>query len=86
VVLATSLTHSALGAFVAYQLPLGIFMASAGMLIFRGAHPDLRATAPPAASGTARRALRATSSIWVIMIVWAAASGALMAAPQVLRP
>ena len=77
VILATTLTHSTLGAFVAFQLPLGISMAAAGLLIFRGSHPGLHATATRPAPGTVRRLVRATSSIWVIMIVWAVCSAAL---------
>ncbi len=80
VILAMTLTRSSPWAFVAWQLPLGVFMASAGLLIFRGSHPDLRVAGPRADRGTGRRLLRATSSIWVILIAWAAVTAALWAA------
>ncbi|KPK50054.1 MAG: hypothetical protein AMK72_03100 [Planctomycetes bacterium SM23_25] len=86
VVLATSLTRSTLGAFIAFQVPLGVFMAASGVLIFRRAHPDLHVTAAAPAKGTALKLLGATSSIWVIMLVWAAGSAALKALPQGALP
>jgi len=80
VILAMTLTGSGLGQFIAFQLPLGIFMAGSGLLIFRGIHPDLRAQAAAAGPGTRRKLIRATSSIWVIMAVW----GAVLAAMRLL--
>ena len=77
VILAMTLTKSTLGEFVAFQIPLGLSMALAGLLIFRGTRPELHATAEAPAPGTVRKLFWATSSIWVIMIVWAACSGAL---------
>ncbi len=77
VMLAVTLTKSTLGEFMAFQIPLGLSMAVAGLLIFRGTHPDLHATAEAPAPGTLRKLLWATSSIWVIMIVWGACWGAL---------
>jgi len=79
VILAMTLTDRSFGAFVAFQMPLGVFMAVAGLLIFRGSHSDLHATAPPAPAGTKRRLLRETSSITVILAVWALATSAVEA-------
>lgn len=77
VILAMTLTQSRLDVFIVHQIPLGISMALAGLLIFRGAHPDLRAAGPPAEPGTKRKLLRATSSIWIILLAWGAAAAAL---------
>jgi len=77
VIVAMSLTGSDVGAFVLHQFPLGIFMAASGLLIFRGSHPDLHRTASRAAAGQGRRLLRATSTIWIILLVWAAVRGAM---------
>lgn len=70
VILAVTLTGFPYGRFVLFQIPLSIFMASTGMLLFRRTHPDLhvKSAGPPA--GTKRKFLLATSSIWVIMLVW----------------
>ena len=76
VMMAMTLTGSGLGKFVAFQIPLGLSMAVAGLLIFRGTHPELHATAEAPQPGTLRKLLWATSSIWVIMIVWAVCWGA----------
>jgi hypothetical protein len=72
VMVALSVTHSDIGEFVPYQLPLSVFMAASGLLLFRKSHPDLHRSAPRAAAGEARKLLRATSTIWVIPLVWAA--------------
>ena len=77
VILATILTHSDLGTFVAFQAPMGLMMIAAGLLIFRKSHPDLHASAAPPSPGTKRQLLRATSSIWVIMAVWVVVTAAL---------
>jgi hypothetical protein len=45
-------------------------MAGAGLLIFRGTRGELHVRAAPAPPGTGRRLLRATSSIWLILLVW----------------
>ena len=79
VILAVTLTRSGLGSFMAFQVPLGLFMILGGLAIFRGAHPDLRLAAEPAPAGTKRKLLRATSSIWIIMLVWAVVAGLLVA-------
>jgi hypothetical protein len=74
VILAMTLTDSRPDQFMLFQMPLGLSMALAGLLIFRGTHPDLHTAGPRAAGGTARRLLRATSSVWLLLLVWAAAS------------
>ena len=74
VILAMTLTQSRLDVFVAYQAPLGLSMAVAGLLIFRGVHPDLHAVRPPAGPGIKRKLLAATSSIWIILLVWGVAT------------
>lgn len=82
VIVASTLTGGGLGRFIAYQWPLGVFMAAAGLLIFRGTHPVLHAGSADGAPRTHRGLLRATSSIWVIMVVWGAASAAFWLLPQ----
>jgi len=77
VILAMRLTDSAPGTFIAFQLPLGVMMATAGLILFRGSHPDLRARSAPPPPGTRRRLARLTSSIWLIMLVWAGATAVL---------
>jgi len=70
VILATILTRIDLGTFAAFQMPMGVMMIVSGLLVFRKSHPDLHAAAGPPAPGTKRKLLRATSSIWLIMLVW----------------
>ena len=77
VILAMTLTEVELGTFVAYQMPLGISMAVSGTLIFRGTHADLHRAGPRPAPGTKRNLMQATSSIWVILLVWAVATALL---------
>ena len=72
VLVAAGTTGSTLGAFSAFQAPLGVFMAISGLLLFRRLHPSLRAKAAAAPSGTAWKLLVETSSIWIILPVWAA--------------
>ncbi len=59
-----------LGTYALYQFPLGVAMAVAGLVLFRNVHPDLHAKAPRPERGTWGRLLVATSSIWVIVLVW----------------
>lgn len=77
VILAMSLTHSSLGVFAAYQLPLGVAMAVAGLMMLRHVDGGLRAShdAPPV--GTKRKLVRATAAIWVILVVWMLAAAGL---------
>jgi len=73
VLVAAGTAGSSLGAFAAFQAPLGAFMIVSGLLLFRRLHPSLRARAATAPAGTARELLAETSSIWVILPAWAAA-------------
>ncbi len=91
VILAMTLTERSLGAFAVCQFPLGVGMGLAGVLLFRGTHQDLHTTGSPPDPGTRRKLLRATSSIWVILIVWGAVTAVvrvfpLEALPEVIRP
>jgi len=91
VILAMTLTGSGLGAFIAFQIPLGVFMAVSGLWIFRGSHPSLHVVGERPAPGTAGRFLRATSSIWVILLIWGAATAVVRllgpeAVPRAYRP
>ena len=76
VILAMELTGSGLGTFIAFQMPLGLFMILGGLWIFRGSHPSLHVVADPPPPRTARRLLWATSTIWVILLVWGASTAA----------
>jgi len=73
VILAISLTERDPMEFMAFQLPMGLAMAAAGLLIFRKIHPELHATAPSASKATKRKLLATTSSIWLILLVWGTA-------------
>lgn len=77
VILAMTLTGSSLPAFVAYQLPMSIVMAAAGLPLLRRIAPLLPAPAAPAGPSRARRLIGATASIWVVLLVWALVSAAL---------
>ncbi|MDP6044971.1 MAG: DUF401 family protein [Phycisphaerae bacterium] len=61
-----------MGAYVLLMAPLGLFMVLSGLVIFRGLHPDLhiRGDSPP--TGTKRRLLWNTSSIWIVPLIWIA--------------
>ena len=74
VLVAMTLTGSSYGAFAATQLPLGVFMAASGLLIFRRTHPNLRASSPPPPVGTKRKLFLAGSSIWIIILMVVPAS------------
>ncbi len=84
VILAVTLTGMTFGAFIAYQAGMSVFMFSAGLLILRGTHPNLHVIAPPAPRGTKRKLVWATSSIWVILLVWGAVKLLLLWAPRPL--
>ena len=60
--------------FMAYQLPLGIFMLIAGFVILRGMHPDMHVSASRPPKGTIWSLLLQTSSIWIVLLVWAGGS------------
>ena len=84
VILAASLTHLEPAAFALQQAPLTVFMAAAGIVLFRGSHPELHRKAGPPEPGTARRLLRATSTIWVILVLWLAVRTLVAAAAPAL--
>ena len=69
-----TLTGTDLATFVAFQMPLGVAMAAAGLVLFRGSHPELHASAPPARVGSWRALRRETSTIWVILLAWGLAT------------
>jgi len=81
VILALSLTASDLGEWMAFQIPVGLFMAASGLLLFRGTHPDVHAVGPPPGVGAKRRLFGATMPIWIIVLVWGATRGALLLVP-----
>ena len=74
VLVATELAKMDMAGFALFQSPLTIFMAAAGLLLFRKTHADLHTTAAAAEKGTGRKLLGATSSIWMIVLIYAAAS------------
>ena len=80
VILAMTLTGSSLSAFAAFQLPMSLVMAAAGLPLLRRAAPTL----PPAAADrrpvSAGSLARATASIWIVLAVWALVSAALRVA------
>lgn len=80
VMVAVSVTHSDAGAFILHQFPLGISMALCGLLLFRGAHPQVRRAAPVSGGRHVGRLLRATSTIWIILLVWGAVRAGFVAA------
>lgn len=80
VILAMTLTGIDLPAFVAVQLPLGVAMACAGLLLFRTTPREPRGGTAPATTGARWQLVRETSTIWVILLGWGAASLALRAA------
>jgi len=71
VILACSLADVRLWVFMLMLLPLGLFMVVSGLPILL--HARRRLDMPPARREpkVARKLLRATSSIWIIMLVWA---------------
>jgi integral membrane protein (TIGR00529 family) len=81
VLLAMTLTNRSFAAFAIYQIPLGMFMVVSGLLLFRGVHPDFHVAAPPPPAGTARRLLRSTASIWMIIALWVPAAWILRLTP-----
>jgi hypothetical protein len=74
VLLAMTLTDRQFGAFARIQFPLGLFMAVAGLLLFRGIHADFHAVGAPPAPGTWGALARTTASIWLIIVVWVPAA------------
>ena len=70
VMLSITLTGLSFADFAMFQLPLGVIMASTGLLLFRKTHPDLHKTAAAAPAGTKRKLLIAISPIWVLILAW----------------
>ncbi len=79
VILAMTLTGSEPTGFALIQLPLGVFMAAAGLLLLRRMPSPLLAVRPPAPRGTARSLIRATAPLWATLLVWLAAAAAVAA-------
>jgi hypothetical protein len=77
VILAMTLTGSSLPAFVAFQLPMSVVMAAAGLPLLRRAAMALPAPGPPSAPAPAGSLARATASIWIVLLVWTLVSAAL---------
>jgi len=91
VILAMTLTESPLGTFILCQLPLGAGMVISGLLLFRNTDRELHTTGRTPEPDTWRKLVRATSSIWVILIVWGAVTAIVNAVelsslPDTLRP
>ena len=82
VILAMAMSRLELGVLIALQAPLGVFMAVGGLWLFRGSHPSLHATSPRPARGVSRRLVAATSSIWIILLVWGAATAGARQLPE----
>lgn len=85
VLLAVTLIGKELGEFIFYQFPLDVMMAGAGLLIFRRTGGDLHARAAAAPAGTRRKLFAATSSIWLILLIWGAARAAVALLPGLER-
>jgi len=77
VILAMTLTGSSLSAFAAFQLPMSLVMAAAGLPLLRRASATLPAAGRPPAGASTGRLARATASIWIVLVVWAPVSAAL---------
>lgn len=75
VLLAITHTGLGMGTFILRQLPLGIIMAVAGLVIYRGSQPNLHVSSQPPAKGTKRKLFVKVSSIWLILVVWGLVSG-----------
>ncbi len=74
VILAVALTGFTYGKFVMYQIAMGLFMICTGTLLFRGLHPDLHTSSAAPEKGTKHKFIIATSSIWLIIVVWVCVS------------
>jgi len=70
VMLAVSLTPDTYGRFLLNQLPLGLFMTAAGILLFRQTHPQWHIPNKTPRPHAKRKLFWAVSPIWVILIVW----------------
>ncbi len=70
VILAVSLCKTSWAPFAGVMVVLGVTMAAAGLLLFRGVHADLHVKSDPPPPETKRRLLWALSSILMILVVW----------------
>ena len=81
VLAAMELTRSDFPRFAAFQIPLGVLMAAAGLLILRRMHPDFHARAPRPAKETKWGLLKAAAPILIIIVVAAPATPAIKYLP-----
>jgi len=86
VITALILTGSDLGAFIACQLPLGVIMTAAGLWIFRGVRVGQAAAAADPIHASKRHLIRITSSIWLIVVVYALVVGLMRLLPIASLP
>lgn len=70
VMLSVTLTGLSIPEFALFQLPLGIFMAACGILLYRNIHPDIRAKTSEAGEKVKRKFLMSVSPIWILLLVW----------------
>jgi len=70
VIVAVAITGVGIGNFVIFHLPLSAVSIAAGLLIFRKTHPDLHTKASGPPRGAKRSFVKATSSIWMVLLVW----------------
>ena len=70
VILATTFAQHGYFHFAAFQIPLGLIMVAAGLLLMARLHPDLHVQGERPAPGTWLRLVRATATIWLILAVW----------------
>jgi uncharacterized protein len=87
VILAITLTDTQPGRFILLQMPLSVFMIVGGLVFaFRGLHPELHQESATDGSGRWGAFLRETSSIWVIIAVFAPVALGLRWAPEGFAP
>ena len=82
VILAVALTGSDFATFIAFQLPLGVFMAASGLPLLLRAHGELHPDTPPPPAGTWGKLLLATAPIWIIIVAWLAVAGLMKLLPD----
>lgn len=73
VILAMALTGLDIPSWTALMFFATISMFLGGLLVMRGMNPDLHVKSAPPQSGTKRRLVRATSPIWIILVIWGVA-------------
>jgi hypothetical protein len=76
-ILASTITEQPVGMFFVYNFPLSLLMIVAGLGMFRGMHPNLHAVGPRPPRGVKREFVKATSSIWLVLVVWLVAREAM---------